>query len=243
MPNGAQREDPVEETMAENRTANRLAPPEVLPPPQPPENLTPEVNPEEEILLETLANLWKRHQDHGLSTRHMMGKLLNQQYGPPTDKQVRGRRVITLAAMRLGISEPDLSRMRWLAHLFQSIEEMKAKHPGITSWTEFKEQLPNLRNQGSPAESSPTGPGDGSQETPNSGNGRTLKKVERSLTQLAANLREIGASLQKEERGRLIEKLREIGQVLEETLQLRLEVKQMRKPTANPLPPGSDTAA
>src|SRR5207249_98670 len=81
---------PAQPAPAEAAPPAPASPPEAV---QAASDTPPKPTPEEDILLNALASLWQTHQDHGLSTRHMMGDLLNRRYGPPTEKQTRGKYV------------------------------------------------------------------------------------------------------------------------------------------------------
>jgi hypothetical protein len=211
--------------------AAEAAPPAPASPPEPApaaDDAPPKTTPEEDVLLNTLASLWQAHQDHGLSTRHMIGELLNRRYDPPTEKQARGKYIMTLAANRLHISIPDLSRMRWLAFLFKSVEDLKAKHPDVTTWTKFKERLPALKQQAGLAADSVH-----EQAAPAAAKkqGGAARKVVRSLKRLTDMVKKNEAALGKEERDALAAKLQEFARVVAEKFQIRLTVSRPRKPT------------
>jgi len=186
----------------------------------------PKTTPEEDLLLNTLASLWQAHQEHGLSTRHMIGELLNRRYDPPPEKQERGKYIMTLAANRLHISIPDLSRMRWLAFLFKSVEDLKAKHPDVTTWTRFKERLPALKQQaGQPADSTPEQAAPAAKKE-----GGAASKVVRSLKRLTDMVKKNEAAPGKAERDALAAKLQEFARVVAEKFQIRLTVSKAREP-------------
>jgi len=100
---------------------------------------------EEQQLLTGLASEWERSQTETLKARHRMGTLLNNHFGTPAKRQARGQAVMKLAAERLQIAVSELSRMRWLAHHFKDIDDLKSRHPDVDSWTKVKELLPTLR--------------------------------------------------------------------------------------------------
>ena len=101
---------------------------------------------EERRLLNGLEKKWKSHCKRGLAVRHEMGGLLNQTLGSPTSRLPHGQAVLKKAAERLAISESELSRMRWLAHLFENVEALQSEHPYCKSWTSFKRELPRLKS-------------------------------------------------------------------------------------------------
>jgi len=101
--------------------------------------------PPEDALLHELWQLWQAHHRRGLEVRHQTGLILNRRFGPPTERQAYGEATLKRYSERLGVSESDLSRMRWFAHRFESLEAMRAEHPQVTSWTAVKELLASLR--------------------------------------------------------------------------------------------------
>ena len=99
----------------------------------------------DEELIAKLEEVWSSHCFTGLESRHKMGVLLKKSLGEPAERQDHGRRVMKKAAERLKTSESELSRMRWLGHLFTSVEELRERHPNCRSWTDFKQQLPLMK--------------------------------------------------------------------------------------------------
>jgi len=96
------------------------------------------------LYLDQLAELWTSHQRAALEVRFRTGKLLNERFGEPTTRQARGAGLLKAAAERLGVAESELSRMRNVAHHFESLEEFVQKH-GTKTWTEVKDLLPALK--------------------------------------------------------------------------------------------------
>lgn len=102
----------------------------------------------ENRLLSKLKVYWTEHQQHGIETRHMMGAFINAELGSPAKtRQAHGGRVLKKAATKLGLSESELSRMRWLAELFKEPDQLLKRHPQCTSWTKFKALLPSLKRE------------------------------------------------------------------------------------------------
>jgi hypothetical protein len=102
-------------------------------------------------LLCRLARLWESELKRGLEVRHQMGSAMNKRLGLPTQRQQHGKAVLKKASKRLGIAESELSRMRWFAHHFDSLADLKSRHPGAVSWTKVKKLLPTLQPQGDQA--------------------------------------------------------------------------------------------
>jgi hypothetical protein len=100
---------------------------------------------DEKQLLNKLVRSWKSYRDRGLNVRHELGALLNGHLGLPTKRQPLGESVLKKAAQRLSVSESELSRMRWLAHLFEDVSSLKRQQPKCHSWTDFKRMLPQLK--------------------------------------------------------------------------------------------------
>lgn len=98
-------------------------------------------------MIDRLVELKQSLDKDGLGKRHRMGDLLLKRLGPPTKRHPRGRQVLKRAAERLDMSEGELSRIRWLRHLFASVDELRQR-PEISSWTRFKQLLPDLKAPG-----------------------------------------------------------------------------------------------
>jgi hypothetical protein len=99
----------------------------------------------DEFLLAELTQLWQAHHRRGLEVRHQTGVLLNNHFGQPTERQAYGEATLKHCSASLGVAESDLSRMRWFAHHFESVEDLSNKHPTVTTWTKVKELLASLR--------------------------------------------------------------------------------------------------
>jgi len=95
-------------------------------------------------LLGRLAELWASYQSRGLDVRLQTGVELNKRLGSPTGRQPHGQAILKKVGARLGISESELNRMRWFAHRFVGLADLKAKHPRVDSWTKVKELLVSL---------------------------------------------------------------------------------------------------
>jgi hypothetical protein len=97
-------------------------------------------------LLNGLLKLWKRHNQHDIQLRLVTGLRINRHIGPPTARQSYRQRTINRLANRLGVSRSDVSRMRWFAFHFGSIEKLKRAHPGVQNWSQVKVLLTRLRH-------------------------------------------------------------------------------------------------
>ena len=125
--------------------------------------------------LTELTKLWSQHHRKGLEVRHQTGLLLNGEFGPPTVRQAYGSAKLKRYSARLRVAESELSRMRWFAKQFESLADLKARHPEVKTWTQVKELLVSLRdNQPAAAE-----PKTGDDKKP--ANGRTLQRLLRSI--------------------------------------------------------------
>jgi hypothetical protein len=105
---------------------------------------TKKLAPEDNQLLRTLARLWRSHDKRDLGVRWKTGKLLNARLGNPTKRLTHGGKILKKAAKLLQMAESDLSRMRWFAFLFESIQDFDQKHPKVYSWTKVKELIPEI---------------------------------------------------------------------------------------------------
>jgi len=158
----------------------------------------------EKRLLGRLAKLWQSECQNGLVRRHQMGALLNQELGPPSQRLASGQRILKLAAEHLTISESELSRMRWFAHLFPTVADLRETHPGITCWMLFKQKLPHLKPlKGNRAEVPAANTTD-----------RAVRGVSKTLHNALATLRRLGDQLQGSSRDDVLAVLRELVEVM-----------------------------
>jgi len=158
----------------------------------------------EKRLLGRLAKLWHSHCQAGLAKRHQMGVLLNQELGPPSQRLASGQRILKLAAERLTISESELSRMRWFAHLFPTVADLRETHPEITCWMLFKQKLPRLKPlKGNRAKVPAANTTD-----------RAVRGVSKSLHNALATLRQLGDQMQGSSRDVVLAVLRELVEVM-----------------------------
>jgi len=104
--------------------------------------------PADDVLLQKLTRLWDTHRRRGLVVRHKMGRLMNERFGPPTQRQKRGANTLRGYSKALGVSEADVSRMRWFAEHFGTVEDLKSAHPIVSTWTQVKVLLASLRQPG-----------------------------------------------------------------------------------------------
>jgi hypothetical protein len=165
-------------------------------------------------LLDRLVKLWRSHVERDFETRHQTGRLLNERLNPPTERQPQGQRVLKTAAKELGVAESDLSRMRWLAHLFADVAALRQAHPEITNWTRFKEALPSLV---------PVKGGE-ARKTTVSPSRPALRGVVRSCTNLASMLDGLDFQPGDAEREKLVDGLRELAEAAYRRLKIRVEV-------------------
>jgi len=109
------------------------------------------------VSFQQLSCRWKSSHREDLKLRHFTWLWLNDQHGPPTDRQEYRKGTLKKYKTSLGVGESDVSRMRWFAYEFKSVEDLKAKHPKATTWTKVKEVLAVLRRpKDAPAGTSPS---------------------------------------------------------------------------------------
>jgi len=94
-----------------------------------------------------LAVKWRKYGQKGLELFHESGALLNRSLGDPDKRLSYGGKILLNTANRLGISQSELSRMRWFARLFTSVAEFHQQRPDLNTWTAFKKALPILKVQ------------------------------------------------------------------------------------------------
>ena len=98
----------------------------------------------DDSLLAELKKLWQDGHRSDVSLRHLTGAKLNTHFGPPTVRQSYGPATLKTHAENLGVAESDLSRMRWFAHHFKSVDDLRGGHPDVTTWTQVKVLLATL---------------------------------------------------------------------------------------------------
>jgi len=168
---------------------------------------------EDRRLLDRLVELWQSERTHGLAVRHQTGALLNERLGPPTARQAHGRQVLKRVGEELRVSESELSRMRWLAHLFNDPVYIRHGDRKIESWTQFKEVLPTLKPpKGRRARTLP------------SGSSRSVKKLARSLQNLTLKLPRLDDRPEDAERALICERLQELAEAVSSRLQIPVRI-------------------
>jgi len=163
--------------------------------------------------LAKLVNRWKAHDDKDLALRHETGALLNLRYGYPSQRQRRGAKTMKKASERLGILESELSRMRWFAHHFQSVDVLRARYPQVKNWTQVRELLCKLSKDGKATAAPVT-------EKSNA----AFLKVRRALAALTSAFKGIGTAPSPEERKELRGGLQDFVSALPPGLGIRLVV-------------------
>jgi len=143
-----------------------------------------------------LAVKWRNARDTDLDIRHLTGALLNERYGKPDKRLPRGREILAEVAEQLQVAQSELSRMRRFAFHFVSTEDLKSKHPEVTSWTAVKGLLPTLKPQGDKK-----GRAKRSAKTPKPDVliARKVKEISQMLDDLPSKFREIEKDLLKDE--------------------------------------------
>jgi len=204
--------------------------------------------------LSELTVEWGSYHEKGLEIRHKTGKLLNDHYGPPTARQTYGEGVLKEVAGRLRVAESDLSRMRWLAHHFKSVDDLRERFPAATTWTAVKELLPTLNQEGEAKKKTPDNAvkeplptpnqdGEAKEETPDdvakpqkTTEAETSKfdVVKRALADLSLTLREVQQNLSDEEKKDLLEQFKELVKAMEACLKIHVSVGQVSAEEAPP---------
>jgi len=90
---------------------------------------------------------WRAHDGKDLTIRHKTGKLLNEFMGPPMSRAKRGEGVALKAGQQLGITKSEVSRLRWFAYFFNSVEDLKKDYKEATSWSAVKGLIPVLKEE------------------------------------------------------------------------------------------------
>jgi len=165
-------------------------------------------------LIEKLVKLWKAHEGNGLEVRWKTGALLNKQLGAPTKRQPHGKAVLKKAGSRLGISESELSRMRWFAHHFAGLTDFKSKYPDAGSWAKVKDLLPGLN----PKKASEPAPSAGRVNAPH---GTVLLS---KLKAVRSFLREFSDVLSAEDREQISTAFKELFDIAKDRLQLGISI-------------------
>jgi len=192
-------------------------------------------------LLKDLVHEWQRYQRRGLATRHHIGSLLNDRFGPPTQRQPRGQKVLKLAAERMHSSVSELSRMRWFAHIIASPWDLVKMYPVAKSWTQFKEFLPRIKLEDVEEENAspkPQGAGaTGPSCKPEGKRGQrrlgrvpsptSLREATKSLQKVASKLRRV-KHLTEAERQKFLKKLQGFVKVAEIHLGIRVTFELVR---------------
>jgi len=159
---------------------------------------------------------WQKSTDTDLEIRHQTGALLNDRYGKPGKRLKRGQEILREVAEQLQVAQSELSRMRRLAFHFESVEDLKKKHPEVTNWTAVKCLLPKLKPQATPKglvkNGAPT-------SKPKVSNAKKLKKITSLLDALPTELGEIKTDiLTDEERANLQAKFKLVAERVSDCL-------------------------
>jgi len=172
-----------------------------------------------------LGKLLKSDAASDLKTRHLVGKVLNERVGPPTERKKHGGRVLEQYGEKLGISPSDLNRAGWFAHLGPVLSTFLKQHPGIDSWTKFKTALPNLKpSKGGKARQ----PGKDSSRPAFGG-------LARSLQHCASKLDGLGNRPNTAERAEIVDALRVLAKAASSRLKIRVEVAAGANATSKPV--------
>lgn len=166
-----------------------------------------------EQLLARLADLWKSRNHHDLESRREAGVLLNEELGSPEKRLPKGEQILEKAAGVLGSAQSEVNRMRWLAFIFETSEQLEGRTE-ITSWTAFKNLLPDLRAEktGKPRRATP-----GRKKS-------TLKSVSRSIESLASKVAQVDAPPDAELRKELLGQLNRLADAATERLKIAVSV-------------------
>jgi len=163
------------------------------------------------------AERWKAHHDDDLTLRHETGTWLNQHLGDPLQRQPRGDGKIQKLGERLGLDHSDISRMRKMAQLFTSVEDMRREHPTVTTWTKVRGLLSQLSQDGKAKASSPPP----KRSTP----GGARQTADSILTKQLASF---GDKLNDEQRGQMMDRWQAFCQAVPDSLEVELVLKRVR---------------
>ena len=86
-------------------------------------------------MIKELCSLWRCHQANGIKIRHQIGKRLNKELGPPSQRQPYKATVVSQAAKELGVNITNVYRFRRFAEKFSTYKKFCKEHPDATSWT------------------------------------------------------------------------------------------------------------
>jgi len=170
----------------------------------------------EEALHRQLAEQWHSRDRHDLQVRWRMGAMLNghPQIGPPTVRLKYGRAIMKRASDRLALDTSELSRLRWFAYHFQSVEDLNSKHPEVKSWREVKVLLAKL----SPAK----GKGKARKTVAKNVAPQLCRAVASSLEAATERLHQLGSCPDGEDATTLLEKIQAFVEAVNSRLQVRL---------------------
>lgn len=164
-----------------------------------------------EARLALLVDRWNAHQDKDLAIRHETGALLNLRYGHPSQRQRRGAKTMKKVSERLGILESELSRIRWFANHFKSMDDLRAGYPDVKNWTQVRNLLCKL-SKGGKATVAPA------MEKPNA----VFRKVHRALAALTSAFKGFGTAPSPKDRKELRGGLQDFVSALPPGLGIRL---------------------
>jgi len=149
--------------------------------------------------LKGLAKKWRLLEEDDLALRHETGQLLNERFGDPGNRQENGQEVLKKAAETLLLAQSELSRMRWFAHHFESVEDLKDQYPDSTTWSAVKELLPDLK---------PKQNTNGSTKASKPKSSSALKGITKKLDNLSSVVKEVHSELTSNERKDLLAKFK-----------------------------------
>jgi len=181
------------------------------------EPAVPQANPlTDDQLLSELEALWNRRNEKDLEMRLQMGLRLNTHLdiGAPTVRKSYGARVLVRAAERLNLTKGELSRLRWFAHRFGSLDEFQSRHPEASTWSRVKVILAQLASEGKPEKAKPA-----AIQTKVSGVSRKTSSALKTATSL---LRQLGTCPEGKERKKLLEGLQALVEAANGCLPVRL---------------------
>jgi hypothetical protein len=138
----------------------------------------------DDAVLCKLQKIWQSHHRRGLDDRHRTGVIINQQFGAPTERQSYRAAKLKNFSKGLGIPTSELSRMRWFAHHFKSVADLKAAHPEVTNWTQVKDLLVTLRHRDDVKPESPASDKKLPDERPSRRVTRAIENARKSLSGL-----------------------------------------------------------
>lgn len=165
-------------------------------------------------LLQELQPLWQNHRTRGLEVRHQTGRQLNQRLGSPEKRQKYGCEVVKRICNDLSLNKAEVSRMRWFAHKFGSVEQLAEQHPTVRTWSAVKPLLVQTPSH------------DGSSET-DAKSASQIESVENQLLKIQIFMESIRSSLDDTDRQTLAQDFEKFASAAIEGLGFKVRIERL----------------